>query len=113
MKLNGVVLHSDATFWFDRLGGEAAGRHPDIEALVQHVEITDDPERAASGIAQLVPGTSIEDILRAPFLWIGTPDQIASQVLASKERWGINRYVVRGAAMESVGPIVQLLGQSN
>jgi probable F420-dependent oxidoreductase len=102
----------DATF--DLIDSEAKrlGRHPDIEALVQHVEITDDPERAASGIAQLVPGTSIEDILRAPFLWIGTPEQIASQVLASKERWGINRYVIRGAAMDSVGPIVQLLRQS-
>jgi probable F420-dependent oxidoreductase len=103
----------DATFNLIASEAKRLGRHPDIEALVQHVEIADDRERAASAIAQFVPGTSVEDILRAPFLWIGTPDQIASQVLASRERWGINRYVIRDAAMESVGPVVQLLRQSN
>jgi probable F420-dependent oxidoreductase len=103
----------DATFALIDSEAKRLGRHPDIEALVQHVEITDDRERAANGIAQLVPGSSVEDILGAPFLWIGTPDQIASQVLASRERWGIARYVIRAAAMEPVGPIVQLLRQSS
>jgi hypothetical protein len=68
---------------------------------------------SANEIAQLVPGASAADLLGAPFMWIGTPDQIAAQVLASEKRWGINRYVIRDAAIESVGPILQLLRQSN
>ena len=103
----------DSTFGLINSEAKRLGRRPDIEALVQHVEITDDPERVASGIAQLVPGASADDLLGAPFMWIGTPDQITAQVLASEKRWGINRYVIRDAAIESVGPVLELLRQSN
>ena len=103
----------DSTFGLIESDAQRLGRRPDIEALVQHVEITDDPERVASGIAQVVPGASTEDLLAAPFMWIGTPDQIAAQVLAWEKRWGINRYVIRDDAIEAVGPILQLLRQSN
>ncbi len=89
------------------------GRRPDIEALVQHVEITDDPGRVANEIARLVPGASADDLLEAPFMWIGTPDQIAAQILASEMRWGINRYVIRDAAIEAVGPVLERLKRSN
>jgi alkanesulfonate monooxygenase SsuD/methylene tetrahydromethanopterin reductase-like flavin-dependent oxidoreductase (luciferase family) len=85
------------------------GRHPDIEALVQHVEITDDAQRAAEGLADLIPGASAGDLLATPFMWIGTPDQIAAQVVESQTRWGINRYVIREAAMEAAGPVLPLL----
>lgn len=78
----------DSTFGLIESDAQRLGRRPDIEALVQHVEITDDPERVASGIAQVVPGASTEDLLAAPFMWIGTPDQIAAQVLAWEKRWG-------------------------
>jgi probable F420-dependent oxidoreductase len=103
----------DSTFDLVESDAQRLGRRPDIEALVQHVEITDDPERVASGIAQVVPGASAEDLLAAPFMWIGTPDQIAAEVLASEKRWGINRYVIRDNAIDAVGPILQLLRQSN
>jgi probable F420-dependent oxidoreductase len=103
----------DSTFGSIDSDAKRLGRCPDIEALVQHVEITDDPERVASRIAQLVPGASADDLLGAPFMWIGTPDQIASQMLASEKRWGISRYVIRDAAIASVGPVMELLGLSN
>ena len=89
------------------------GRHPDIEALVQHVEITDDPQRAADGIAEFVPGASAADLLGAPFMWIGTPELIAAQVRESEQRWGINRYVIRETAIEAVGPVLNLLQPSD
>lgn len=54
----------DSTFGLIESDAQRLGRRPDIEALVQHVEITDDPERVASGIAQIVPGTSTEDLLK-------------------------------------------------
>ncbi len=114
--------HSHAVEWsptalditFGWIGAEAKrlGRRPDIEALVQHVEVTDDPERVASGLAQSVAGATADDLLEAPFMWIGTPDQIAAQILASEKRWGINRYVIRDAAIQAAGPVLQLLRPS-
>lgn len=100
---------------FGVIGSEAkrAGRRPDIEALVQHVEITDDPGRAAEGIAGLVAGASADDLLEAPFMWIGIPDQIALQALESEQRWGINRYVIRDTAIDAVGPLLHLLNRSD
>ncbi len=103
----------DCTFGLVESEAQRLGRHPAIEALVQHVEITDDPERVAGGIAQFVPGASTEDVLAAPFMWIGTPDEIAAQVRTWEKRWGINRYVIRDDAIEAVGPILQLLRQSS
>ncbi len=103
----------DRTFGVIESESKRVGRRPDIEALVQHVEITDDPDRVASGIAQLVPGASADDVLGAPFMWIGTPDQIAAQVLESEKRWGINRYVIRDPATEAAEPVLQLLKQSD
>jgi probable F420-dependent oxidoreductase len=102
----------DSTFGLIHSEAMRLGRHPDIEALVQHVEITDEPERVANEIAQLVPGATAADLLGAPFMWIGTPNQIAAKVVASEKRWGITRYVIRDAAIESVGPVLQLLKQS-
>lgn len=98
---------------FSLIGSTAkrAGRQADIEALVQRVEITDDRERAAQKMAGRVSGASTNDLLEAPFMWIGTPDQIASQVLEFEQRWGINRYVVRDTAIDAVGPLLHLLNR--
>jgi probable F420-dependent oxidoreductase len=85
------------------------GRRPDVEALVQHVEITSNPRLVATGLADQIPGASADDLLEIPFMWIGTPDQIVAQVLASERRWGINRYVIRDTAIDAVGPVLRLL----
>jgi hypothetical protein len=45
-------------------------------------------------------------------MWIGTPEQIATQVLQSERRWGINRYVIRDRFIDAVGPVIDLLGTS-
>jgi probable F420-dependent oxidoreductase len=92
---------------------QRAGRHPEVEALVQHVEITDNRRRTAKKLADLITGASPDDLLDAPFMWIGTPDQIATQVLESESRWGINRYVIRDRFIDAVGPVLDLLGNSH
>ena len=99
----------DRSFAVVDSAAKRVGRHPDIEALVQHVEITDDPQRVADGLAELVPGASAADLLGAPFMWIGTPELIAAKVRESEQRWGINRYVIRGNAIEADGPVLDLL----
>jgi probable F420-dependent oxidoreductase len=89
----------------------AAGREPELEALVQHVEITDDAEAAARRLTDRVSGLSVEQVLTAPFVWVGTADEIASQLRDHLERFGISRYVVRAAAVDSVRHVLSSLVQ--
>ena len=100
---------------FDEIASAAqrVGRRPDVEALVQHVEITDEPRRAAERITDLIPGTSAADLLEAPFIWIGTPDLIAAQIQEYKRRWGINRYVIRDNAIDAASAVLPLLEAPN
>jgi len=51
---------------------DTAGPRPQLEALVQHVEITDDASAAAARLTAHVPGASVDDLLSTPFVWIGT-----------------------------------------
>jgi probable F420-dependent oxidoreductase len=74
------------------------GREPEVEALVQAVEITDDARSVAERLAGAVQGATADDILDAPFTWIGTVEEIRAKV----ERWreaGIGRYVIRAPAV--------------
>lgn len=76
-------------------------RQPEVEALVQVVEITDDARGVAERIAAAVAGASASDVLDAPFAWIGTVDQIRAKL----DRWavaGLTRYVVRAPALAAV-----------
>lgn len=103
----------DRTFGVIDSAAERAGRRPDIEALVQHIEITDDPRRAAEAIADLIPGASSDDLLRGPFMWIGPPDRIVAQIGEAERRWGINRYVVRDTAIDAANTVLSLLRASH
>lgn len=96
---------------FDLIRSSAAnaGRKPDVEVLVQHVEITDRPEPAADRIADIIPGASAEDVLAAPFIWIGTEDFVVTQIRQFQLRWGVNRYVVRANARDQASRIANHL----
>lgn len=85
---------------------EASGNRPQIEALVQHVEITDDASAAAARLTAHVPGASVDDLLRAPFVWIGTVEEIRAKLRAHQTDLGIDRYVVREPALADVRVIV-------
>lgn len=87
----------------------AAGRAPRIEALVQFVELTDDAEATARRLADRVVGLRAEDALRAPFVWIGTVDEIAGRLRAHRDRWGLDRYVVRAAAVDAAHEVLTRL----
>jgi probable F420-dependent oxidoreductase len=89
----------------------AAGRRPELGALVQHVEITDDAEeaadrylRAASAVipAEYLPSTG--DLLECPYVLIGTAEEIAGRLRRLRERWGFTRYTVR-----CVDPIAEII----
>jgi len=99
----------DATFDVVRLASGLARRSPSIEVLVQHVEFTEDAEARAVEIANAIPGASGSDVLTSPFVWIGTPEEIALQLHEFEERWGVTRYVVREAALTQATEILRLM----
>jgi len=80
---------------------------PELNALVQVVQLTDDRRGAAEAIAGRVPGLTAVDALATPFLVFGTHDEMAEQVLATRDRWGISYVVVRDAA--AFAPVIGLV----
>lgn len=78
---------------------EAAGpRFPDLElqALVQHVEITDDRLGVAAKIAARV-GVPPHIVLDSPYVLIGTVGEIVDALHRARERFGFSYFVTRGA----------------
>ena len=83
-------------------------RAPPIEALVQQVSITDDREAVARSLAERLH-TPVADLLAVPYLWIGTPAEIAEQLRTARDRWGISRWVVRDSALNDLPQILAAL----
>ena len=89
----------------------AAGRRPELGALVQHVEITDDAEEAAHrylhAASAVIPAEHLPStgaLLECPYVLIGTAAEIAGLLRRLRERWGFTRYTVR-----CVDPIVEIM----
>jgi probable F420-dependent oxidoreductase len=100
----------------DRFRRGRRGREPRLGALVQIVEVTADRVSAAeaqrTALLGLLPDASVpsvEEILSAPFVMLGTEDEIVGQLREQRTRWGIDRYTVRADALEAVGPIIERL----
>lgn len=80
---------------------------PELHALIQSIVITDDRDKVAIAMAGRIPGLGVEDALITPFLALGTHDQIADHLLASRSRWGISYYSVRD--IEAFAPVIERL----
>jgi probable F420-dependent oxidoreductase len=79
---------------------ELAGGKP-VEALVQLVEMTDD---AGAVYAEWAKDTGMpeEDLEAAPYMLVGTIEEIAAKIRAVERRWGITRFAVRKPAIEVI-----------
>ena len=99
----------DASFAALHAAIEAAGAAPGIEALVQHVEITDDPEAAATAMAERLGDIDAADLVDVPYMWFGTAASIADQLRRHRQRWGVDRYVVRDDALDAATEILRIL----
>lgn len=86
--------------------GERAD-HVEWHALTQMVVETDDRRSAAGKLAKrfgdLMPP---EEILRTPFIFIGTVEQMAEQVLDNRDRYGFTYYTVPAPYMETFAPVI-------
>ena len=52
---------------------------------------------------------SADRMLEMPSIFIGSVDQIVSQMQSCRERYGITYYVVSDRSMEAVAPVVARL----
>ena len=71
------------------------------------MQITDDRHGAAEQLASSVEGLDVEDALAAPFLAIGTHDEIAEHLVACRRRWGISYFTVR--SVDEFQPVIERL----
>ncbi len=86
-----------------------AGRAPILEALVQIVRVTQDRAASIEEISGRIPGASAQDVARTPFLLIGTHEEMAAQLRAQAEEFGISSYVVREPAAPHIERVLELL----
>jgi probable F420-dependent oxidoreductase len=95
-----------------RLIRDAAGARWDgleLNALVQHVAVTDDRRRAASELAARWPSIGAEDILGSPHVLLGTVDQLVEDLQRRRERWSISYYTIFAPFAEAFAPVVARL----
>jgi len=94
---------------------EAAGeRFDDLELgiLVAQVFTTEDREQAAQFIASTLAAgynVSTDLILQAPYLLIGSVDQICDDLQARRERYGISYISVFENSLEALAPVIERL----
>ncbi len=54
-------------------------------------------------------GTSIADVVRTPFILVGTVEEMAVQLVDQAARLGVTRYVVREPSLETMARVLSLL----
>jgi len=81
---------------------------PVLDALVQHVEITEHRSDVAERLARRI-GSTPTDVLGAPYALIGTVNQLVDELRDHRERWGFTSYVVRAEAMEQIAGLIARL----
>jgi len=81
-----------------------------IEALVQFVAVTDD---AGAALADRMKDSDLSeaDVQAAPYVLVGTADEIVAKVGENRRRWGITRYAVRREALDALGPLLPRLAE--
>jgi probable F420-dependent oxidoreductase len=85
----------------------SAGRHIELQALVQRVIVTDDARAAARQVQERLPELSVDEVLASPYLWIGSVESIGDDILAAGERWGFSYFTVFQDSVGAVEPIIK------
>ncbi|WP_433273106.1 LLM class F420-dependent oxidoreductase [Pseudonocardia xinjiangensis] len=91
------------------LAGERS-RHIEWHLLVQMVVPTTDRRSTAEDIiSRFGTETTADEALEMPYLLIGTPEQMAEQLVAARERWGFSYVTVHEPYREAFEPVVERL----
>ncbi|MGW4520058.1 TIGR03621 family F420-dependent LLM class oxidoreductase [Amycolatopsis sp. NPDC004378] len=87
-------------------------REVEHNMLVQHVEITEDREKAAEAWHELTERSAVadaRDLLDAPQLLLGTVGEIAGQLEQRRERYGFSYITVFEPFLETFAPVIREL----
>ena len=90
---------------------EAAGdRFPSLEltAAVFHHVHTDARSRVLGELAEQ-SGLAVADVADIPHLLVGTPEQMAEDLVRRRERYGISYVMLQDVEPEQMAPLVELL----
>ncbi len=111
-KPPGTFRIATATEADDRVAfarARAGDRVDDIEwhTLLQAVVETDDRAGTAAALAERFEHTvGADDLLDSPFVLIGTVDEMAGQILRSRERYGFTHFTVHAPYREIFGAVI-------
>jgi probable F420-dependent oxidoreductase len=93
-----------------RFARDCAGERADkIEwhALTQTVMVTGDRGNAAAGLAEQYRGPmTAEEILENPFLFVGTIEEMAEQIIRNRDRYGFTYYTVHEPYLDTFAPVI-------
>jgi probable F420-dependent oxidoreductase len=108
-------LHHEATGFrpdaVDERIGVIRDVNPDVEVnvLVQWVTITDDPRREAEKLVRRAPYLTVDDVLGAPYVWLGSEQSIRDDIAEYRERWGITYFTIFSRDIDAATPVVTAL----
>jgi probable F420-dependent oxidoreductase len=81
----------------------------ELSAQIQRVIVTDHRRDAAAELQKTWQQLSVEEILEAPFVLIGTVDEMVDALYARRERWGFSYFVTFEPYMNTLAPVVARL----
>ena len=90
-------------------GASPEPQRPVLDALVQHLGITEHRVEAAARAARLVPGANAAHIISSPYTLLGTLDQLVDEIVQHHERWGFTSYVVRADVIDAAAALIDRL----
>ncbi len=85
------------------------GRVPELNALVQVVNVTDDRDQALASVCEGVEGLSLDDAREIPYLLVGSVGEIIDHIHRCRDRWGITYLTVR--ALDEMEPVLAALAR--
>jgi probable F420-dependent oxidoreductase len=94
------VIRQAAGERFDRL---------ELSAQIQRVIVTDRPREAAEELQKRWEQLSVDEIREAPFVLIGTVDEMVEALQARRDRWGISYFVTFEPYLDAFAPVVARL----
>ncbi|WP_370969669.1 LLM class F420-dependent oxidoreductase [Amycolatopsis sp. cg9] len=97
----------------ERIGfvrAKLGGRPAEFNLLCHFVHITDDRAGALEELAKRTQGTlSTEQLAAVPTALIGSPAQVAEQLHAHRERFGLTYYTILEHNLEQFAPVLEAL----
>jgi probable F420-dependent oxidoreductase len=81
----------------------------ELSAQLQRVIVTDHRRQAAEELQKQWTQLTVDEILEAPFVLLGTVDEMVEALQARRDRWGISYFVTFESYLDALAPVVARL----